>query len=352
MIKFKIFVAETLRLIPQFFLLLNVFVFRCKHMFVLFGCPNHTNLGDQAQSYCIKKWLSDNYEDYCVFSVSIPSYTIVFRLFMRFFLRKDDRIVFHSGYHLTDHFHEQDVYCDIVRNYKSHEILIFPQTIKYENEENFKNVVELFNSHRKILLLCRDNISFQSAKDSFVNIETCLFPDIVTSLIGAKIFNNNRDGILFCIRDDIESFYDKNDISDLASKFSGICKCDFTDTTSELSLNEVKSNIENILNIEFDKYSKYSLVITDRYHGTIFSLISSTPVIVLKTTDHKLISGVSWFSQEEYADYIYLAEDLEDAFDKAIDFLKIQNRTKLSPFFKREYYDGLALKVQKSLGWK
>ena len=29
-----------------------------------FGIPMHTNLGDQAQKYCIRKWLKENYPDF------------------------------------------------------------------------------------------------------------------------------------------------------------------------------------------------------------------------------------------------------------------------------------------------
>ncbi|WP_082026255.1 polysaccharide pyruvyl transferase family protein [Prevotella pectinovora] len=40
------------------------------------------------------------------------------------------------------------------------------------------------------------------------------------------------------------------------------------------------------------QFAKYQVVITDRYHGTIFSQIVNTPVIVISSTDHKLRSGV------------------------------------------------------------
>ncbi len=58
------------------------------------------------------------------------------------------------------------------------------------------------------------------------------------------------------------------------------------------------------------------LIITDRYHGTILSLVAGTPVIVIKTTDHKVTTGAEWF-RGVYDDYVYLAESLQQAYDIA-----------------------------------
>ena len=55
------------------------------------------------------------------------------------------------------------------------------------------------------------------------------------------------------------------------------------------------------------------VTITDRYHGTIFSLCAGTPVIILKTTDHKVTTGADWF-KGVYDDYVYVAKDLDDAY--------------------------------------
>lgn len=51
--------------------------------------------------------------------------------------------------------------------------------------------------------------------------------------------------------------------------------------------------------------SHYKVVITDRYHGTIFSLIANTPVIIIKSTDHKVTTGADWF-KGIYDDYVYV----------------------------------------------
>src|SRR5690606_39434039 len=51
---------------------------------------------------------------------------------------------------------------------------------------------------------------------------------------------------------------------------------------------------------------RHKLVITDRYHGTIFAIAANTPVIVLGSTDHKLSSGRS----EEHTSELQSRENL------------------------------------------
>lgn len=58
---------------------------------------------------------------------------------------------------------------------------------------------------------------------------------------------------------------------------------------------------------------KAKLVITDRYHGLIFSVITHTPVIVFKSFDTKISSGVKWFKDLEWVHYVD-SNDLNNIF--------------------------------------
>ncbi|HAK74631.1 MAG TPA: hypothetical protein DCP36_15735 [Sporomusaceae bacterium] len=46
------------------------------------------------------------------------------------------------------------------------------------------------------------------------------------------------------------------------------------------------------------------LVITDRFHGVIFSVITHTPVIAFKSFDTKISAGIKWFSNLDFVHYI------------------------------------------------
>lgn len=320
-------------------------IFRSKKTIFLFGSPFHSNMGDQAQTYCIYKWFSYNYPDYKIYTFRLTeSFPILLKL-VRNTIRKNDMLVFHSGYHLTDLYHEQDVYCEVVKLFPEYPIIIFPQTINYKDKNNLLKTANLFNQHKRILLMCRDEYSYNTAKQYFTGCKLLLYPDIVTSIIGTKEFQNQRDGILFCMRNDIEAFYSKEEINELKSRFNNI-KIEETDTTLDIDVKKIYKERDIILNEIFQEYSKFKLIITDRYHGTIFSLIANTPVIVISSSDHKLSSGVKWFPKDFYP-YVQYATNLNEAYQLANNIINNENLDyKLPAYFKNEYFDKLKEKIQ------
>lgn len=94
--------------------------------------------------------------------------------------------------------------------------------------------------------------------------------------------------------------------------------------------------IENAI----EKFSRYNVIITDRYHGTIFSLAAGTPVIIIKSNDHKVVTGADWF-KGIYDDYVFVAKDLNEAKDLCIKLLNTQLSHKMKPYFSEHYYEKL-----------
>ena len=312
---------------------------RGKKMIFLFGSPAHSNMGDQAQSYCLQKWFEENYPEYSIFFFRYSETFDSLLKILQFTIHKNDKIVCHSGYHMNDIYPEQETYCKLAQIFKRRPIWIFPQTVCYKQECNLRNTADIMNSHGNVTLMARDEISFMTAKKYFTGCKLILYPDIVTTLIGTMKFSHVRNGILFCIRNDQEAFYSKEQIASLKESFNGN-KVDETDTTLRMPYMEIVKNREYVLHEQFDYYSRFKLTITDRYHGTIFSLIAGTPVIVLKTSDHKLSSGVKWFP-EEFKDYVYFAENIEDVHDMAMSILNKKLTHQLPQYFKENYYDKL-----------
>lgn len=321
--------------------LFRTWIIRPPKMIFLFGVPHHTNLGDNAQTYCIIKWIKLNYPDYCVRQFSLPTISESDYKNIRKYIRNKDMIFFHSGYHLTDLYNEESVYKRIITLFPEKQITVFPQTIHYENEVNLAETAKIFNTHGRIKLMCRDELSYKIAKCSFFNCELLLMPDIVTSLIGTMSFTSPRNGVLFCLRNDKEAYYTKEQLNSLIQSFRTFHTA-ITDTTLNVPVEIMKKQRESILINELGKYSRYKLIITDRYHGTIFSLIAGTPVIVLGTTDHKLSSGISWFPKN-FSHHVFFANDLESAKRKAFEILSNTSSSlpKLSPYFKDNFYSNL-----------
>ena len=343
--KFKSYLAAIYRKVISLNRFINLYKKNEKNI-VLFGSPHHCNMGDQAQTYCILDWLKKNYSDYQIHVFTINDCDEKLYGIIRKLIKINDKIFFHSGYHLTDLYHEQDVYLRIIQLFPDYEIVIFPQTISYTNKDIEKETTKIFDLHKNIKMLCRDEISYSKAQSLFKNCKLLLYPDIVTALIGTKSFDNKREGILLCIRNDKEAYYKKNEIQKLIDNLKRSTKVNITDTTLSVSYKEVVKNRDKILNQIFDEYSRYKLLITDRYHGTIFSLIAGTPVIVISSCDHKLSSGVKWFP-ESFSNHVFFADSLEEAYKLSLNIIKSDNQPDaLNPYFKETYYDHLKLKLE------
>ncbi|MDO4931773.1 MAG: polysaccharide pyruvyl transferase family protein [Prevotellaceae bacterium] len=321
--------------------------------------PIHPNLGDQAQLMCTDLWIKKNYPKYqivhlgffkptlCLINgnqsiVTEFSYRITLSV-LRLIIRKDDLFIGHSGYFMVDHHNGYKMFTDIMGYFPNHKMVIFPQTIKFHTPAVIDFVTNVFSKNKNTILMCRDEISFEKAKMLFPTTPLLLYPDIVTSLIGTRNNNHNkRDGVLFCMRDDLESYYAPQDVDALIERFRDVRKEKVDTTIKGLSIKELDSNRDVIINDMIDKFSTYKVVITDRYHGTIFSAIASTPVVVISSADHKLSSGVKWFPKDIFGDTVQYAQSLDEAYEIASSLLKAEGRKYCNPpYFKEKYWDNL-----------
>lgn len=310
---------------------------------IWYFCPaNHLNLGDLAQRYCIENWIEENYKDYQV--VEIPS-----KVFLTFksqvlkklknYITKEHIIIFQSGYTMADMHPDNKVRNIVLRNFNENRILILPQTILYESKKKEAEMRSSLEVCKKLLLLARDKQSYEYAKTAFPNTSTSLYPDIVTTLIGKKYYpDKNRYGIGLCVRNDGEKYYSYDEINKLKLQLEEISEVTVTDTNSSDIGTINKTSIEKAVWQKIESFAQKQVIITDRYHGTIFSLIAGTPVIVIKTKDHKVSTGVKWF-EGIYDEYAYYCDNIEDVPQLVKQIINSKMDHKLQPFFKQKYYD-------------
>lgn len=317
------------------------------HVFY-FGITEHPNLGDMAQHYCIKKWISENYHDYELMMfestvVTDPQYTKRFFDNLRnVFSYEKDVIVIQSGYCTQDLGGQHPLMHRLVcENMPEAKILMMPQTIFFREEKNRVICAENHNRAKKMLFLARDFVSYEQAKQMFTKIRVEAYPDIVTTLIGTMSFNNKRSGVCLCTRNDKEKLYKDVEINQLASMLekAGV-PVKQKDTQSPAKAAEIRKNLQYYIETEIESYSHFEATITDRYHGTIFSLCAGTPVIIIKTNDHKVTTGADWF-KGIYDDYVYVANDLDDAYKLSKLVIEKKLNHHLDPYFKTAYYDKL-----------
>ena len=315
-----------------------------KRLFYL-GITAHVNLGDLGQHYCILKWIKENYPDYSL--VQFEADPVVYKKYdfiqrLRAIYRPQDIILFQSGYTTQDlggyHNLMHEMVVEAMPNAR---ILMFPQTVFFRKEVNKQHTSNILNSAKKMLFLARDLISYETAKQMMPDVKVLAYPDIVTTLIGTLSFNNERNGVCLCTRNDGEKLYSEEEIDELKKTFikNGVQVMQ-KDTQAKATILQIRSDLQHHIEAEIESYSHFKVTITDRYHGTIFSLCAGTPVIIIKTTDHKVITGANWF-KGVYDDYVYVAEDLNDAYNHAIEIMGKALKNLLPAYFKESYYDKL-----------
>ncbi len=308
------------------------------------GIPAHTNLGDLAQGMCIRKWLRKHYPDFQIIEIEtnalVNTHKSALGLLKQDY-RSGDIIVFQSGYTTTDlGGFADEMHRAVMNALPEAKMLMLPQTVFFQSKENERRTSDCYNKMRHMLFLARDEVSYSTAKKMFPNIPVKLFPDIVTTLIGTMHFSHKRKGILICCRDDSEKLYSNEEIFQLSDNLKSIDTVAITDTTKHGKRSDIVSNAEKYIYDEIETYSKYRCVITDRYHGTIFSLVASTPVIVIKSTDHKVITGVNWF-KGIYDTHIFRADDLDQVYDLVQSIYKTEHAEITNAYFEKHYYDAL-----------
>ena len=306
------------------------------------GITAHSNLGDMAQHYCITKWINENYPN-CEL-VMFESDTVVNGAFLKKFkkiYRPSDVIVFQSGYTTQDlGGNHEYMHRLIVDNMPYANILMMPQTIFFQKEENQKRCADSLDRAQHMLFLARDFVSEEMAKEMFPHQTVKAFPDIVTTLIGTLHFNSERNGVCLCCRNDVEKYYSDEDLRLLSDRIGLIQKITRTDTTINEPYKVIRKHKKQFIEKQIEQFSHFKVVVTDRYHGTIFAIAAGTPVIIIKTTDHKVTTGADWF-KGVYDDYVYVAKDLDDAYNKVVEYIKSEPTHLVNPYFKHNYYDKL-----------
>ena len=272
-------------------------LFSSGHKVFLMHQASNPNLGDQAQRMCTLNWIKTNYPNSKCIEIGTFGPTFYYRyskgtifeiiacyiklLCLKIRVRNTDLFLGHSGYFMVDHHTGWKMFTNMMHYFPKNKMVILPQTVNFYTPCVKKHVAECFSKNKNVLLLCRDKVSFEISQKLFPTTDLLLFPDIVTSLIGTKKYESRREGILFCMRDDVEAFYSPKQIDELMARFGKIRMEKIDTTLHGVSVKYVNENRNKLIWNTIDKFATYKVVITDRYHGTIFSAIASTPVIVI-----------------------------------------------------------------------
>ena len=164
---------------------------------VLLNTPNHVNIGD------ILIWQGEI--DFLK-SINIePSYTTSnFNFDWRDF-DEEILILLHGGGNFGDIWeYHQEFRKEVIKKYPNNRILIFPQSVEYNNKETIKEDAILFSKHENITICARDSHYYTLLKEHFKNNTILMVPDMAFCMDIAKKPNKPNKNILLLKRNDRE----------------------------------------------------------------------------------------------------------------------------------------------------
>lgn len=91
----------------------------------------------------------------------------------------------------------------IIEMYPENKIIVFPQTVHYQEVSNMHDDIEFYNRYPNVTICTRDNVSYQLMKSNFLNNKILLVPDMAF-FIDIKFKPQDTQRILFARRTDKE----------------------------------------------------------------------------------------------------------------------------------------------------
>ncbi len=269
---------------------------------ILIGTSEHSNIGDAAIATGEYEFIRRYFKDYKLIEISTYKFNDYLPYFMNI-INDDDLIFLHGGGNMGDKYlKEEDVHRYVVQNFPNNKIIILPQTIYFTNDNELEISRKIYNAHSNLTIFTRGNISLKFAQENFPNVKS--YEAMDSALILSYKFNYERKGILCCIRDlNDESGFDSKLYNDI---FKIIKNNDSGYSyTNNLWDSDIRKDQRNfVIHEQLKNFSKHKLIITDRLHGLIFSLITNTPCIVMSSYNYKLNEYVDMLKGNKFISFI------------------------------------------------
>lgn len=276
-----------------------------KIIYVLTPPSQLSNIGDHAQATSILNWIYTHFAGLKVIELD-KDMTYYLLDALKRITNDKDIILIHSGGNMGDvSLWSEEARRKIVESFPTNKIISLPQTIFFNDTEKGKKELlrssEVYNGHSDLTIYGRDKESYLFASEKFRKAKVFAAPDFVLRYPYRSI-THTIDKTLLCLRHDSESvFMDKHDT--IRKMVGG--DIEFFDTTLPFLISKKKR--EKILKQTLDYFNTFNVIVTDRYHGLIFSILVKKPCVVLPTFNHKLTSALNdWFSE---LDYVFFAEN-------------------------------------------
>ena len=260
---------------------------------ILLNTPSHDNLGDHAIAYAEKCWL-ENDMNFHVVDIPGELYRKFHTVIRRFITEQDILAISGGGYLGTLWEYEEALVEQIISEYPNNKIVIFPQSVFFSSDEAgnlaLQRANSIFSAHSKLSICVREKISYCFMMEHFPQCNVILSTDMALYLRRQTHTmlrpNIERSGIMICLKSDKESVLSEKERSYIRQYAENLdAHVAKADTVTGYNIDIPDRYIE--ISKKLNEFASFRLVITDRLHGIIFSVLTNTPCIALGGVSHK-----------------------------------------------------------------
>lgn len=288
-----------------------------KIRFYYLDAPDYGNLGDQAIAYAIKNFAKSNFPEYefCeILQKDFPHYIN----WLKNNLKPNDIIFLTGGGNLGNLYRIYEATRRlIIKSFPYNKIFVFPQSICFTNNIfgrlSFNEAKKIY-SRKNVTICCREINSLGQMKN--LNHNVLFVPDIVLSLsLNEKhLKSKNRTGAAKCLRNDIEKLLTDAELVEVESIMKSTFGNDVMDITTMAQIDYInKDNREDLLYDKFNEFAGRKIIVTDRLHAMIFSVLTKTPCVVFDNNNHKISGTYDWIKEVPYVKLITKVDELSKA---------------------------------------
>ena len=295
-----------------------------KRVFFL-DAPEYGNLGDQAIAFSLQKFMKDQFPEYSQYEIQEDKY-LSNVLWLKKNISKNDIICLMGGGNMGDLYQRYEaIRRNIIKNFKNNKIIIFPQTIDYGTdkygEKEKKNSEKIYNKNKNLMLMAREEKTFDIMKTLYSDCTVVLTPDIVLYL-NYKNLTERKNSVGLCLRNDKEKVLKESDKEEILNKYKEhIDISTHIGDDVRIDCNNRKEFVENKLK----QFAQNKLVVTDRLHGMIFAYITDTPCIAFNNSNGKIKGVYKWIGGKGKTAFLNKFEEVkfDDITNKNIDFNEV-----------------------------
>lgn len=306
--------------------------------------PSYGNLGDQAIEIATYNYIKDEFGDYALVRIHLEDTFREMRAIEKA-VNPEDLIFLQGGGNFGNMYVlVEEARRFVVQHLPNNKIISMPSTITYTDDSSGKKEldrsIKRYSKHKNFYILCREGYSFKYAKTFFEENKIVFIPDMVLYLSTPEKEYKTRNGIMLCLRQDKESVL--NDLRDALIKtvYDRYDDVLITDTQVERTISDKvkEAEVYSVIN----QFANKQVVVTDRFHGLILSVITNTPCVVLPSVDKKIVGAMEIFKELNFIRYIETMRE-EDVLNSINELLLVESKNYIN--FREEYFKTLRKEI-------